>query len=165
MGFGTLLPEIHISDLVMGGKDHEVLGYNLTLKQNEEVAQYLHGGYEMFTPSLTVPSAKPKTTYPITAPYSDHLFPVVSVFENCALILAGKRVGFGVNSNAWVDKTVPYHIEQLLVSSILWVSHGSSNGECNDRVAAPISFAVTVSPADSSARTATFSWEPASSLI
>ena len=52
---------------------------------------------------------------------------LVTAYDNCAVLLSGKRVGFTINPEQWVHKTVPYDIEKILISSILWASYGSTN--------------------------------------
>ena len=68
---------------------------------------------------------------------------LVTAYDNCAVILSGKRVGFTINPEQWVHKTVPYDIEKILISSILWASYGSTNEDCSDRLPAPSSFVVS----------------------
>jgi hypothetical protein len=160
MDFVAILDvDVESAAMVVGGEDHRIFDYNASLKQHEEEVGYNHGGIQLMRSVLS----KAEATFAVAMTQGDFVTPVIAAFDNCAVVLSGKRVGINIDTESWVQNEVPFHVEETFLSGIIWSSYDSNNSLCSSKVAAPTLLTIEISPTDPSANTAVLAWTPGDS--
>ena len=154
MGLQRVLGKKYVEEYFIGDVYHDIFNHDPKYKSMMYRSKPLHNGVQL--EKLSILSAPGKSLVNVRVDNADAS--LVTAYDNCAVILSGKRVGFTINPEQWIHKTVPYDIEKILISSILWASYGSTNEDCSDRLPAPSSFTGIVSVIDITANTADFAW-------